>query len=215
MKILIPFTIAASLLLLGGCGDKKQSQSTEQLNSTVLPEKTPETYAVKLVTTKGEIIIDITRSWAPLGADRFYQLVKDGYYKEVAFFRVIKGFMAQAGIHGDPEMNTKWRTNRIEDDPVKQSNTRGMVSFAMGGPNTRTTQFFINYRDNSNLDSMGFAPFGKVRDMTPVDGLYNEYGEGAPRGKGPSQKLLQIQGNAYLKAQFPKMDYIKEATIIL
>ncbi|MCU0665435.1 MAG: peptidylprolyl isomerase [Myxococcota bacterium] len=177
-------------------------------------EQAPATYAVKLETTKGEIVIDVTRDWAPHGADRFYTLVKNGYYNDVAFFRVVSGFMAQVGISGDPKQNTIWRERRIQDDPVKQSNTRGMVTFATSGPNSRTAQFFINFGDNARLDSMGFPPFGKVRDMKRVDALNAEYGEGAPRGNGPFQARVQAEGNAYLKAEFPKLDYIVKATIL-
>ena len=174
----------------------------------------PAEYTVQLDTTKGPIVIDVRREWAPKGADRFYELVQNGYYADVAFFRVIGGFMAQVGISGDPAVNTEWREKRIEDDPVKASNTRGTVTFATSGPDSRTTQFFINFVDNSRLDGMGFAPFGKVRDMAPVEALYNGYGEGAPRGRGPSQGRMQTEGNAYLRKDFPKLDYIKSAKII-
>lgn len=177
-------------------------------------QRAPDQFTVRLDTTKGPILIDVTREWAPHGADRFYTLVREGYFTDVAFFRVIEGFMAQAGIHGDPEMNARWRNRRIPDDPVRQSNTRGMVSYAMAGPGTRTTQFFINYADNSRLDGMGFAPFGRVRDMAAVDALYNGYGEGAPRGRGPDQSRIQREGNAYLRASFPQLDYIRSATIV-
>jgi len=177
------------------------------------PNQAPNQYTVELDTTKGPILIEVHRDWAPHGADRFYELVQNGYYNDVAFFRVIDGFMAQVGISGDPALNTKWREDRIPDDPVKGSNARGTVSFATSGPNSRTTQFFINLVDNSRLDGMGFSPFGKVKDQTTVDALYAGYGEGAPRGRGPSQALLQSQGNAYLKESFPKLDYIKSAKI--
>ncbi|HEY8427004.1 MAG TPA: peptidylprolyl isomerase [Sandaracinaceae bacterium] len=177
-------------------------------------QRAPDRFTVRLDTTKGPILIDVHREWAPYGADRFYTLVREGYYTDVAFFRVIEGFMAQAGISGDPALNTRWRERRIPDDPVRQSNTRGMVSFAMAGPNTRTTQFFINFVDNRNLDGMGFAPFGRVRDMTAVDRLYSGYGEGAPRGRGPDQGRIQREGNAYLRAEFPELDYIRSATIV-
>lgn len=175
--------------------------------------KAPERYAVKLETTKGEIIIDVTRAWAPQGADRFHELVKAGYYDNCAFFRVIKGFMAQVGISGDPAANAAWRTKRIPDDEVRESNTRGRVTFAMAGPNTRTTQVFINFQDNTQLDGMGFAPFGEVRDMGVVDQLFSGYGEGAPRGRGPSQGRLQTEGTPYLKAEFPNLDYILKARL--
>lgn len=176
--------------------------------------KAPLKYTVKLETTKGDVLIDVTRAWAPLGADRFYNLVTQGYFDNIAFFRVIGGFMAQTGLHGDPGVNRVWREARIEDDPVKQTNTRGMVSFATAGPGTRTTQFFINFSNNTRLDAMGFSPFGKVRDMKPVDALYAEYGEGAPGGNGPNQARIQLEGNTYLKKEFPQLDYIKHASIV-
>lgn len=228
----VPSAILMIALALVGCPDKKSETSTQTASGQTSPEssakpdpspkepavaegtKAPDTFAVKLETTKGDIIIDVNREWAPHGADRFYELVNAGYLKDVAFFRVIKGFMAQVGISGDPDLNAKWREKKIQDDPVKQSNSVGMVSFATSGPNSRTTQFFINFGDNSRLDGMGFSPFGKVRDMAPVNALYAEYGEGAPRGRGPSQGLLQTQGNAYLKKEFPELDYIKNATIL-
>lgn len=174
----------------------------------------PAKFTVKFETTQGDILVDVQRDWAPRGADRIYNLVKAGFFQDVAFFRVIGGFMAQVGIHGDPKVAAVWRGARFPDDEVKQSNTRGMVSFATAGPNTRTTQFFINFGNNTRLDGMGFAPFGKVRDMKPVDALFAGYGEGAPRGKGPNQGLLQQQGNSYLKSDFPKLDYIKSASIL-
>jgi peptidyl-prolyl cis-trans isomerase A (cyclophilin A) len=177
-------------------------------------EQAPPTYKVKFETSKGNFVVEVHRDWAPKGADRFYNLVKSGFYNDVRFFRVISGFMAQFGISGNPQTMTEWRDKPIQDDPVKQSNKRGMLTFAMAGPNTRTTQVFINYADNSRLDDMGFSPIGQVvSGMDVVDKLYSGYGEGAPRGSGPSQGLLQQQGNAYLKKDFPKLDYIKKATI--
>ncbi len=188
--------------------------SAELLNPSKANATAPAKFVVKLETTKGDIMIDVDRSWAPEGADRVYNLVKIGFYDDVAFFRVIKGFMAQIGIHGNPKVASVWRDARIKDDAVKGTNSPGMVSFATAGPNTRTTQFFINLGNNGRLDGMGFAPFGKVRDMKPVKALYSGYGEGAPRGGGPAQGLLQSQGNAYLKASFPELDYIIKATIV-
>jgi peptidyl-prolyl cis-trans isomerase A (cyclophilin A) len=160
-------------------------------------------------------VIEVQRDWAPYGADRFYELVKNGYFDGQRFFRVLSGFMAQFGIHGDPKVSAAWRERRIPDDPVKQSNTRGMVSFATAGPNTRTTQVFINYADNSALDGQGFAPFGRVVEgMDAVDRLFAGYGEGAPRGRGPDQGRIQGEGEAYLARDFPKLDSVKRATIV-
>ena len=156
----------------------------------------------------------MTRSLAPNGADRFYNLVQSGYFTDVEFFRVISGFMCQFGIHGDPKVSAAWREARISDDPVKASNIRGAITFATAGPNTRTTQLFINLADNKRLDGMGFSPFGKVTEgMDVVDKIYSEYGEGAPHGSGPDQGRIQEKGNAYLKKEFPKLDYIKSAAI--
>ena len=184
------------------------------LNPSAANDTAPARYSVHLDTTKGPIVIDVTRSWAPKGADRFYNLVKIGYFTDVAFFRVLTGFMAQAGIHGDPRVNRLWTNRTIQDDPVTQHNTRGMVTFATAGPNTRANQFFINYGDNQRLDGMGFAPFGRVRDMAAVDRLHDGYGEGAPRGRGPSQGDMNRMGNTYLRANFPELDYIQSGRII-
>ncbi len=178
--------------------------------------RAPDAFKVKLATTKGDIIIEIHRAWAPYGADRFYNLVKIGFFNGVEFFRVIDGFMAQVGIHGDPAVAAKWHDANIPDDAASgHSNQRGVVTFAMGGPNTRTTQFFINFKDNSFLDSRGFPPIGKVVEGDAVlDKLYRGYGEGAPGGNGPDQGRMQAEGNAYLKAQFPNLDSIKTARIV-
>lgn len=181
-----------------------------------LTERAPATFNVVLDTTAGEVRMTVTRAWSPNGADRFYNLVRAGYYTNVAFFRVMEGFMGQTGIHGDPRVNAAWRNANIQDDPVVEHNTRGMVSYAMAGPGTRTTQFFINFADNTNLDGMGFSPFARVdaASMAVVDRIYSGYGEGAPSGRGPAQGRLQSEGNAYLQAEFPQMDYIRAARIL-
>ena len=183
-------------------------------NPAVLNEQAPAAYKVKFDTSKGPFVVEVTRAWAPKGADRFYNLVKSGFYDNVRFFRVISGFMVQFGINGDPGVMARWRAAQIGDDPVTQSNKRGTVTFAMAGPNTRTSQVFINFADNANLDGMGFSPFGRiVSGMNVVDALNAEYGEGAPRGRGPDQSRLQSEGNTYLMKDFPRMDYVKKATI--
>ncbi|MCB9738392.1 MAG: peptidylprolyl isomerase [Deltaproteobacteria bacterium] len=178
-------------------------------------ETAPETFDVVFETTKGAFTLHVTRAWAPKGADRLYNLVKAGFFTDIAFFRAIEGFMVQFGIHGDPKVAAAWRPAEFGDDPVTQSNRRGTLSFATRGPNTRTTQMFINFRDNGNLDGMGFSPVGQVDDegMKIVDSLYKGYGEGAPRGRGPDQTKVQMVGNTYLKAEFPQLDYIKSASI--
>jgi len=190
------------------------AQAPNLANPSALIEQAPASYKVKFDTSKGVVVIQVTRAWAPNGADRFYNLVKNGFYDNVRFFRVIPNFMVQFGINGDPKLSARWRQAQIPDDPVTQSNTRGMITFATAGPNTRTTQVFINFADNANLDAMGFAPFGKVvSGMNVVDAINPEYGEGAPRGHGPDQSRLQTEGNAYLAQSFARMDYIKKATI--
>jgi peptidyl-prolyl cis-trans isomerase A (cyclophilin A) len=177
-------------------------------------EQAPERFRVRFDTTKGPFVVEVTRAWAPRGADRFYNLVKAGYYDDVAFFRVVSGFMVQFGIHGDPRVSALWREARIPDDPVSQSNTRGMLTYATAGPDTRTTQLFVNFKDNAFLDSQGFAPFGRVVEgMAVVDSLYAGYGEGAPGGMGPDQGRAQAEGNAYLRGSFPKLDFVKTARL--
>jgi len=191
------------------------AQGSRLASPAALNEQAPPTYKARFDTSKGVFVVEVHRDWAPNGADRFYNLVKNGFYDNVRFFRVISGFMVQFGINGDPRVSAVWRAAEIRDDPVKQRNTRGNITFATRGPNTRTTQVFINFGDNGGLDSQGFAPFGKiVSGMNVVDALYNGYGEGAPNGEGPDQGRLQAYGNAYLQKSFPKLDYVKTATIV-
>jgi peptidyl-prolyl cis-trans isomerase A (cyclophilin A) len=177
--------------------------------------RAPDTYRVRFETTKGPFVVEVHRAWAPKGADRFYNLVRAGYYDDVAFFRVISNFMVQFGINGDPRVNAAWREARIPDDPVKESNVRAMVTFATSGRDSRTTQVFVNFKNNARLDGMGFAPFGKVvQGMSVVDSLYSGYGEGAPRGMGPDQGRTQGEGNVYLRSSFPRLDYVKTARVV-
>jgi peptidyl-prolyl cis-trans isomerase A (cyclophilin A) len=163
---------------------------------------------VNLDTSKGPVVIEVHRDWAPIGTDHFLALVKAGYYDGDRFFRVVPGFVVQFGINGDPAVTAKWRDMPLQDDPVTQSNTVGMVTYATSGPNTRTTQLFIDLADNQRLDSMGFAPFAKVvSGMDVVQNIYAGYDE------RPDQGLIEMQGNAYLQSQFPQLDYIRKATI--
>jgi peptidyl-prolyl cis-trans isomerase A (cyclophilin A) len=195
----------------------KVSIAPELLDPSLATERAPDSYRVKLETTKGDVIILVNRSWAPNGADRFYNLVRIGYYDDVAFYRVIRGFMAQCGFSPDPTVSAAWARATIPDDPMTQANTRGMVTFAQPAmANARTTQFFINVADNSYLEKHGsFAPFGKViSGMDVVDSFYAGYGEGAPRGRGPSQPRIANEGNSYLRESFPELDYIRHATIV-
>src|SRR5262245_30021991 len=174
----------------------------------------PAEFKVKLETSKGSIVLKITRDWAPKGADRFFSLAKNGFFDECRFYRVLPKFVAQFGIHGDPAVSGKWREAPLDDDPVKEKNTRGRVTFAKSGPNTRTTNLFISLKDNSNLDSQGFAPIGEVIEgMDVADQLHSGYGDGAPKGRGPSQKKIYEEGNAWLKKDFKDLDFIKSAKI--
>jgi peptidyl-prolyl cis-trans isomerase A (cyclophilin A) len=176
--------------------------------------KAPDVFKAKFKTTKGDFIVEVHREWSPNGADRFYNLVKMGFFDDTRFFRAVEGFMVQFGISGDPLVNAKWQEQGIADDPVKQSNKRGFMTFAQRGtPNTRSTQVFVNYGDNSRLDGT-FAPFGQVvQGMEVVDSLFKGYGEGAPMGRGPDQSHIQTMGNAYLDDRFPELDAITRAEI--
>ena len=191
-----------------------------QPRSPEMMAKAPGNFKVRFQTTKGDFIVQVHRDWLPMGVDRFYNLVKAGYYDDTRFFRVIPGFMAQFGINGNPQVNQVWRDASIADEPAKKGNTRGRVSFAKRGlPNTRTTQLFINYANNSRLDPIGFGALGEVVEgMNVVDALYSGYGEckaqDRPEATGPEQMRIQDEGNAYLAAGFPKLDYIVKATII-
>jgi len=175
----------------------------------------PGEFKIKFTTTRGDFTVKVVRDWSPRGADRFFSLAKNGFFDGCRFFRVLTGFVAQFGISGDPKISAAWREAVIEDDPVKSTNTRGRISFATGGPNTRTTQLFINFADNSQLDGMGFSPLGEVVEgMDVVEALYAGYGEGAPRGRGPDQGKIQSQGNAYLEKEFPNLDSVKSARVV-
>ena len=180
------------------------------------PAEAPASYRVRFETSKGNFVVEVDRSLAPNGADRFHQLVSDGFYDDVRFFRVMSGFMAQFGINGDPAVTARWRAAPIQDDAVRGSNTRGTVTFAMTNqPNSRTSQIFINLVNNVNLDASGFAPFGTVVEgMDVVDQLYAGYGEGAPRGAGPDQSRIVSEGNAYLTRDFPQLDYVVRASVV-
>ena len=179
------------------------------LNPASLHAKAPAVFKARFTTTAGDFVVEVHRDWAPIGADRFYNLVKSGYFTNAAFFRVVPGFVVQFGLSANPAVNKVWKDADIQDDPVKQSNKRGFLVFATAGPNTRTTQLFINFGDNSRLDGMGFAPFGTVVEgMDLVDKIFPGYGE------SPRQDLITDQGDTYIAANFPKIDKIKLARII-
>ncbi len=179
------------------------------LKPETLHAKAPAVFKARFTTTAGDFVVEVHRDWAPLGADRFYNLVKNGYFTNASFFRVVPGFVVQFGLSPNPAYNKVWKDANIQDDPVLQSNKRGFLVFATAGPNTRTTQLFINFGDNTRLDAMGFAPFGKVVEgMEVVDKIYPGYGE------SPRQDLLTDQGDAYVTANFPKIDKIKLARLV-
>ena len=175
----------------------------------------PDSFDVHVLTTKGPMLVRVRRAWSPHGADRFHALVRSGFFTDVAFHRTIRNFVAQFGIHGDPAVSAVWRERRIPDDSVKQSNQLGFLTFASSGANSRTTQLFINRRDNRRLDAMGFAPIGRIIDgQAAADSLYEGYGEGPPRGAGPEQSLITSVGNVYLERAFPRLDSIVRARIV-
>ena len=170
----------------------------------------PDVFKAKFTTTKGDVVIEVHRDWSPNAADRFYNLVKMGFYDDTRFFRAVENFMVQFGISGDPAVNAKWQNASIPDDPVKQSNKRGFVTFAQRAtPNSRTTQIFVNSTDNSRLDASRFAAFGQVvQGMEVFDAVYKGYGEGTDQG------AIQSRGNAYLDERFPKLDGVRHAEIV-
>lgn len=182
------------------------------LNPSRLRDQAPATYKVRFDTTRGPFTVTVTRDWAPLGADRFYNLVKHHFYDDAAFFRVVPGFVVQFGISGHSQVSAAWKHTDIKDDPVTQTNKRGYITFATAGPNTRTTQVFINLKDNARLDAMGFAPFGAVdgNGMNVVEMMYEGYGDAS----APDQDALERRGNAYLKQGWAKLDYIKTASLV-
>ena len=175
----------------------------------------PDSFTVHVVSSRGKFDLMVRRDWAPKGSDRFYYLVSNFYFDGIRFFRVLPGFMAQFGMSGDTAVNRVWKDLSFNDDPVKHSNTRGMLTFAnRGGPGTRANQLFINYGNNAQLDGMLFSPIGEVTSgMSVVDSLYSGYGEGAPGGQGPDQGRINAEGNAYLNKDFPKLDYIVTARV--
>lgn len=214
--------LPAALFPLAGCTGDGGSPETETaaanplLSPADLAETAPETFQARFETTKGEFVVEVTRAWAPNGADRFYNLVRNGFFDDVRFFRVMENFMAQFGLHGDPQVQAAWTMATISDDSVMASNTRGTLTFAMRGENTRTTQLFLNFVDNSRLDAMGFAPIGTVVEgMDVVDQIYAGYGESASRGgRGPLAQNIAARGNEYLEESFPELDYIVSAVLV-
>lgn len=219
--------VAACLFTIAGRGQSQSTTSTKKatthhttthpavhrslLDPSSLNQTAPATFKAKFTTTKGDFVVEVTRAWAPLGADRFYNLVKNGFYNNCELFRVVPGFVVQFGISGDPKISAPWSHANIADDPVTQSNKPGTITYAIAGPNTRTTQVFINFGDNSRLDGQGFAPFGTVVEGMDVVGKFDsEYDDQPTQAQGQ----IESQGNTFLKATYPNLDVIKTAAIV-
>jgi peptidyl-prolyl cis-trans isomerase A (cyclophilin A) len=213
MRKTLWITVAVALsLTISGCSSTSNSGAKEETKAGPAPD----VYKVNFDTSKGPVVVEVHREWAPQGADHLYELVKAGFYDGDRFFRVVRGFVVQFGINGDPAKNSTWAAVNIPDDRPTQANARGTLTFAATGmPNSRSTQLFINLRDNSqSLNPQGFAPMGQViAGMDVVDDLYAGYAEMAPNGPGPDPSQIQLQGNSYLTSKFPHLDYIKKATI--
>ena len=198
---------AICLAAASGCSTKKEVEKVGP---------TPDQFKVRLQTSEGDVVILVHRDWAPLGAGRFYELVKMAYYDDNYVFRALRGFIVQWGMNGDPKVQQSWSRIPIKDDPPKMSNKAGTVTFAAAGPDSRTTQVFINLANNGEqLDSQGFTPFGEViQGMDHVQEFYTGYGEGAPSGRGPDQAAISEIGNSYLEEHFPRLDIIQKATVV-
>jgi len=206
---------AAVCLALIGCSSPDENKKAEVPAAPGKNEPPPDVFHVKLDTSKGLVDIEVHRDWAPRGADHFYELVKSGFYDGGRFFRIVRGFVVQFGINGDPKTNALWAGGMLPDDPVKQHNIKGTVTYAKTGPNARTTQLFINLGDNrKSLDKQGFVPIGQVVDGMPVvESFYGFYGDMPPAGQGPDPNKIQQLGNEYLQAHFPRLDFIKKASV--
>lgn len=215
-------SLAGLAVLIAACGGRRRGPEAPRPAAALLtpdPRQeraaAPDTFDVRFETSRGPFMVRVARAWAPRGADRLFYLVRNGYYTDARFFRVLPRFAAQFGAAADPRVNKVWETRTIPDDPVRRGNARGTLSFATAGPNTRTTQLFVNLVNNFRLDRLGFTPVGRVVEgMAVVDSLYGGYGEAAPTGRGPDQDRIAAEGNAYLQREFPKLDYIRSATVV-
>jgi cyclophilin family peptidyl-prolyl cis-trans isomerase len=228
MEELMKRTLAAALLALAACSDSIPADPGTPKVASPAPvpspagsgplydpshpeaaQVAPSDFKVRFTTSKGDFTVVCFRDWAPRGVDRFFSLVKAGFFDETRFFRVVPNFVVQWGLPADPKVARAWEPARLQDDPVKQMNVRGMLSFAKSGPNTRTTQIFVNLKDNTGLDGQGFPPFAKVVDgMDVIEKITAEYAE------GPNQGRIQAEGNEYLKKEFPNLDFVKAARIV-
>ncbi len=211
---------APSLILcaaLAACGGEAgpNLEVLRNPSDSVFQAQAPDAFHVRFETSRGQFVLEVRREWSPNGVDRFFNLVRTGFYDDARFFRVVEGFMAQFGINGDPRTAVAWAQESIPDDLPVLSNMRGTVSFAMRGPDSRTTQLFINFVDNVLLDEQGFTPIGEiVEGMDVVDQIYAGYGEMAPRGGGPAPQFIMQRGNDWLRREYPRLDYIQRATIV-
>jgi len=207
------FVFAAAASLLAAC-NKPSDNQVALLDAAHSAEQAPEQFRVRFETTRGPFVLQVHRAWSPWGVDRFYYLVKKGFYDNTAFFRVIPGYIAQFGINGNPAIAASWSQRFFPDDTVRhESNLRGRVTFANAGPQTRVSQLFINLKNNPNLDH-SYGPIGEiVEGMAVIDSLYSGYGDGPPMGRGPDQNRIFTEGASYLKREFPKLDYITSASI--
>ncbi len=203
--------LGALCVAVAGCSSSEPAKKVDVTRN----ETAPNLFNVNFDTSKGTVIVEVHRDWAPNGVDHFYTLVKTGFYDGDRFFRAVRNFVVQFGINGDVTTNSLWATASIPDDPVRQSNVRGMLTYAAtGAPNSRSTQLFFNLRNNSMLDEKGFAPIGRVtQGMDVVDSFYDSYGDMPPGGQGPDPTQIGTQGNQYLEAHFPRLDFVKKATI--
>lgn len=212
MRPMLRRTAVLLSLIVSACTPQAASVTPEPAVPPFTPGVVPDSFVARLATTKGDVDVIIRRDWAPHGAAQFYEAIATGYYDGARFFRTIRGFVSQFGIAADTALTARWRTRTIPDDAVTQSNRRGTLVFASGGPNTRTTQMFVNLRDNPRLDGLGFPPIGEViRGLDAVDSLYTGYGDGAG---APSQDRITREGEAYLAANFPLLDRIEKATVV-
>jgi peptidyl-prolyl cis-trans isomerase A (cyclophilin A) len=202
--------LTALCIAMAACGP---TEAPKQAEAPKKDQPAPDVFKINFDTSKGAVVIEVHKDWAPIGAQHLYELVNRGFYDGDRFFRVTKSYV-QFGVNGDPQVSGIWSTANVRDDPVKQSNTKGMVSYAKIGPNSRTTQLFVNRRDNTDLDKQGFAPVGQVVvGMDVMESLYDAYGDMPPRGQGPDPSKIETQGNSYLESRFPRLDFIKKASI--
>ena len=216
------FVAALVLLGLAACGGDEAADAGSDADARPdfyypgrLTATAPDLFRARFETSAGTFVVEVHREWSPRGADRFYNLVRSGWYDGQRIYRVVPGFMSQWGLHGDPVATYQWRDQFIDDDPVVVSNTRGRVTFATCDVDCRISEIFVNTDDNAELDAQGFSPFGEVVEgMETVDAFYGEYGDGPPRGDGPYQARVRAEGNEYLDAEFPELTRIERAVIV-